>query len=221
MAAIDPTRLLGGSEPAAQRQGHHLEVFTAWHEALLTHGLTGYEFDEVLVDFRLGSLYNLMVPVSDGLMVGNTGLRGLRLLDAIVERVYVSALELDAGSLLPGTSGSLGKPISPQHATLTPPLQPTGSVEYCADLQFDVVIPYIGDTYFVRFPLGRPNSKTKTPVEKSNGVFEINLAIPTFALVGTIIGPESLTAVFGMGTGVSFPVWSPEEGAQRGQTLRT
>jgi hypothetical protein len=44
-----------------------------------------------------------------------------------------------------------------------------------------------------------------------NGVFEKNLAIPTFALVGTIIGPESLTAVFGMGTGVSFPVWSPEE----------
>jgi hypothetical protein len=39
-----------------------------------------------------------------------------------------------------------------------------------------------------------------------------NLAIPTFALVGTIIGPESLTAVFGMGTGVSFPVWSPERG---------
>jgi hypothetical protein len=43
------------------------------------------------------------------------------------------------------------------------------------------------------------------------GFLKINLAIPTFALVGTIIGPESLTAVFGMGTGVSFPVWSPEE----------
>lgn len=103
MAAIDATRLLGGSEPAAQRQGHHLEVFTAWHEALLTHGVTGYEFDEALVDFRLGALYNLMVPVkAHGLMVGNTGLRGWRLLDAIVERVYVSALELDAGALLSG-----------------------------------------------------------------------------------------------------------------------
>ncbi len=38
---------------------------------------------------------------------------------------------------------------------------------------------------------------------------EINLAIPTFALVGTIIGPESLTAVFGMGTGVSPAPWAP------------
>jgi len=103
MAAIDPTRLLGGSEPAAQRQGHHLEVFTAWHEALLTHGVRGYEFDEALEDFRLGALYNLMVPVkAHGLMVGNTGLRGWRLLDAIVERVYVSALELGAGEVLGG-----------------------------------------------------------------------------------------------------------------------
>ena len=31
-----------------------------------------------------------------------------------------------------------------------------------------------------------------------------NPAIPTFALVGTIIGSESLTTVFGMGTGVPF-----------------
>ena len=45
----------------------------------------------------------------------------------------------------------------------------------------------------------------------SRGVLKNNLAIPTFALVGTIIGPQSLTAVFGMGTGVSFTVWSPEE----------
>jgi hypothetical protein len=28
--------------------------------------------------------------------------------------------------------------------------------------------------------------------------------------VGTIIGSESLTAVFGMGTGGTFLIWSPE-----------
>lgn len=41
--------------------------------------------------------------------------------------------------------------------------------------------------------------------------FLINLAVPTFALVGTIIGLKSLTTVFGMGTGVTFSVCSPEE----------
>ena len=31
-----------------------------------------------------------------------------------------------------------------------------------------------------------------------------------FRAKGTIIGPTGLTAVFGMGTGVTPPVWSPE-----------
>ena len=44
-----------------------------------------------------------------------------------------------------------------------------------------------------------------------------NLAVPTFALVGTIIGLESLTTVFGMGTGVAFPVCSPEEARRTGR----
>jgi hypothetical protein len=39
----------------------------------------------------------------------------------------------------------------------------------------------------------------------------INLAIPTFASALTIIGPECLTTVFGMGTGVSTTVCSPEK----------
>lgn len=102
MGAIDPTRLLGGSEPASQRNGHHLEVFTAWHEALLTHGVPGYEFEDGLADFRLGALFNLMVPVrAHGALTECTAVRAWRLIDALTERMYVSALELDAGSLLP------------------------------------------------------------------------------------------------------------------------
>ena len=34
-------------------------------------------------------------------------------------------------------------------------------------------------------------------------------AITDFRAKGTIIGPTGLTAVFGMGTGVTPPVWSP------------
>lgn len=42
-----------------------------------------------------------------------------------------------------------------------------------------------------------------------------NPAIPTFTLVCTIIGLESLTSVFGMGTGMTFPIWSPEKDVTR------
>ena len=61
------------------------------------------------------------------------------------------------------------------------------------------------------------SENAKTPLEpKLKRGFAIfpnedkKLAIPTFALVGTIIGTESLTTVFGMGTGISFRLWSPE-----------
>ena len=35
-------------------------------------------------------------------------------------------------------------------------------------------------------------------------------AMTDFRAKGTIMGPTGLTAVFGMGTGVTPPVWSPE-----------
>lgn len=102
LAANDPTRLLGGSEPASQRSGHHLEVFTAWHETLISRGVKGYEFEDAMEDFRLGALFNLLVPVmAHGLTEGTTSIRTARLVDAQVDRLYVSAIELDAGSLLP------------------------------------------------------------------------------------------------------------------------
>ena len=47
------------------------------------------------------------------------------------------------------------------------------------------------------------DEKQKTPTRNPRGGFK-NPAIPTFALVCTIIGSESLTTVFGMGTGDPF-----------------
>jgi hypothetical protein len=102
LAAIDIARLLGDSEPAAERRGHQLEVFTAWHEGLRHAGHTEYDIEDALDDFRLGVLYCLFIPVFAFTMIGPEpeGRTG-RLLDCIAERLYASALELDAGALLP------------------------------------------------------------------------------------------------------------------------
>ena len=102
LGAIDLARLLGGSEPAAERRGHQLEVFAAWHEGLLAAGLTDYKIADALADFRLGVLYCLFIPVKGFALAGpEPGGRTGRLLDAIAERLYASALELDAGAVLP------------------------------------------------------------------------------------------------------------------------
>ena len=42
-----------------------------------------------------------------------------------------------------------------------------------------------------------------------------------FRAWGTIMGPAGLTAVFGMGTGVTPPVWSPEKRPSRGEPRRS
>ena len=61
------------------------------------------------------------------------------------------------------------------------------------------------------FAWGEMRERKQKPRGEIPTGFLKNLAVPTFALVGTIIGLESLTTVFGMGTGVAFPVCSPEE----------
>lgn len=101
LGAIDVARLLGGSEPAAERRGHQVEVCAAWHEALLAQGVRGYDFEAALGDFRLAALYCLFIPVKGFYLAGaEPGTRTGRLLDAMAERFYASALELDAGRLL-------------------------------------------------------------------------------------------------------------------------
>ena len=101
LAAIDVARVMGGSEPAAERSGHQVEVCAAWHEALVANGVRDYPLEEALDDFRLAALYCLFIPVKGLYLAGpDAGTRTARLLDAMAERFYASALEIDAGRLL-------------------------------------------------------------------------------------------------------------------------
>ncbi|MBM4246534.1 MAG: DUF1679 domain-containing protein [Deltaproteobacteria bacterium] len=101
LAAIDVARVMGGSEPAAERAGHQIEVCAAWHEALVAHGVRDYPLEAAIDDFRLAALYCLFIPVKGFYLAGPTaGTRTARLLDAMAERFYASALEIDAGRWL-------------------------------------------------------------------------------------------------------------------------
>src|SRR5262245_56826965 len=63
--------------------------------------------------------------------------------------------------------------------------------------------------------------RTKKPLAWSpkQGVFK-NPGNTYFRVCCTIIGSESLTTVFGMGTGVAFPIWSPGSTAAGDKTCR-
>ena len=100
--ALDVARLLGGSEPAAERSRHASEVFAAWHDTLLSEGLEGYDFEAALDDLRLGVLVNLCTPVRIMSIWGADapGRQG-QLLDVIATRMFALAIEVDAAARLP------------------------------------------------------------------------------------------------------------------------
>ncbi len=100
--ALDVTRLLGGSEPAAERRSHASEVFTAWHDTLQSEGLKDYDFDMALDDLRLGVLVNLCTPVRILSIFGADppGRQG-QLLDVIATRIFALAVEVDAAARFP------------------------------------------------------------------------------------------------------------------------
>ena len=59
-----------------------------------------------------------------------------------------------------------------------------------------------------------PVRATKKPPgrrETASGAFWNRSGDTYSRTLGTTIGSESLTTVFGMGTGVAFPTWSPEK----------
>ncbi len=68
-------------------------------------------------------------------------------------------------------------------------------------------------TAFLLAPFCRIRCAHKKTLRPKSKGFK-NLAIPTFTLVCTIIGSQSLTSVFGMGTGITFAISSPERLAE-------
>lgn len=102
LAALDLARLVGGSEPPAERRTHHMHAFAVWHEALLAEGVSGYSLDTALADFRLAALVHLCTPVRVFSFMGEEGGgRRAQFLDAIATRFFASALEIDAAERLP------------------------------------------------------------------------------------------------------------------------
>lgn len=101
MGALDIARLVGGSEPEMERRNHHLEAVGCWHDALLDHGVRNYAYEQALQDFRLAAIANLAVPIRLVSAAQSEPGRIGRLVDAMAERLFASALEIDASSVLP------------------------------------------------------------------------------------------------------------------------
>lgn len=101
IGAADVARLMGGSEIPKERKGHQFEILRRWYDTLLKGGVTDYTWDDAVYDFRLGVLSHLCYPVHfHQYGIGAKG-RLKKLMDIIYRRSFSSAVDIDAGSILP------------------------------------------------------------------------------------------------------------------------
>ena len=102
IGAVDVFRLMGGSEIPEERRGHQFEILKRWYETLIKEGVSNYSWDDAVYDFRLGALSYLCNPVHFHTGVVGAEGRVKLLAEAICTRSFASAVEIDAGSILPG-----------------------------------------------------------------------------------------------------------------------
>lgn len=102
LGAYDVAALLSSSEKPIERRGHQADVARCWHEELTASGVAGYDFDQAWRHFLLASLATLAVPVRSHQPILDSGdKRGRELIRLVCRRMFDSAVEVDAGSILP------------------------------------------------------------------------------------------------------------------------
>ena len=102
VGAADVARLMGGSEIPKERKGHQFEILKRWYDTLIEQGVTGYTWDDAVYDFRLGALSYLCYPVHFHKSGISAEGRLKELVEVIYRRSFSSAVDIDAGSILPG-----------------------------------------------------------------------------------------------------------------------
>jgi len=96
--AADVGYLLSQNLTIEDRRAHEAALLRAYHDALVGHGVTGYDFDTFRVDYRAGITCGWVIPV---LAVGSldfTSERAVALWTAVVERAQDALIEHGFGA---------------------------------------------------------------------------------------------------------------------------
>jgi hypothetical protein len=91
--AADVGYFLSQNLRTEDRRAHEDALLHAYHDTLLAHGVTGYDFDTLLADYRVGVACGWMIPV---LAVGSldfTSDRAVALWTAVIERTQQALLD--------------------------------------------------------------------------------------------------------------------------------
>jgi hypothetical protein len=97
------TYFLAGNFPIDVRREHQTELLHAYHDALLAHGVTDYDFEQCRQDYRLAALFMMVFLVAgrEQVDMDRYGDRAHELIDTMMERYTTAILDLEAAEFLP------------------------------------------------------------------------------------------------------------------------
>ncbi len=99
VGVYDIANFLGMSVSVENRQAWQDEVLTHYHQALVARGVTGYDFDQCVRDYRYCLMHQAFANIAvSNIDPGNE--RGRTLLDAFITRVFSAAADNNSVELL-------------------------------------------------------------------------------------------------------------------------
>lgn len=102
-ALLDVVYFLAGNFPPHIRRQHETTLLRAYHQTLLRHGVTGYDFDDCVNDYRAAALFLMIFLVTnqENLDINVYDERGQALMNTVRERYSTAILDLNAAEFLP------------------------------------------------------------------------------------------------------------------------
>ena len=84
----------------ADRREHEISLLHAYHDTLTANGVTGYSFEQLGADYRVGVLYGWIIPVFAVGTLDFTSERAVSLWTAVIERSQTAILDHGCADLL-------------------------------------------------------------------------------------------------------------------------
>jgi hypothetical protein len=105
-AAYDLAYALGGSMRSEDRLQHERDMLQGYYDRVTDSGITGYSWDELWRDYRIGHLVNTATAVLVGATMDLANERGAELITTLGRRHFQAVLDLDAVDLIPEVAKS-------------------------------------------------------------------------------------------------------------------
>ncbi len=111
----DASYFIGGGLSVADRRDHERELLREYHQALESHGVSGFSWEECWEEYRRLCFLGLLMTVAPAMLVQRTE-RGDDMFMTQLARYAQQALDLDALELLPEPGSGRPEPLRPAPA---------------------------------------------------------------------------------------------------------